>query len=276
VKSPLALDQPTQSDYEVRFDWGREGLRSIAPGAGVIVVIDAISFTTTIERAVTEGLAVTPFAGRRADAVAAEDAVTGPDAVLAGPRGGSGVTLSPSSITAESVAALAPARRVVMPSWNGSRVAALAASYGVPVVAACLRNRTAVARWILAHQHALGSRAKVAIVAAGEVREDESVRFSVEDLLASGAVVDALAELGIDASSPEAAAACAAWLGLRRAAGHMLTASVSGRELIDAGQAADVVLAAESDVSDAVPVLDPDLAGGTFVNSARKDGQVDA
>lgn len=268
MKRPLALDDPTQTDYEVRFDWGQAGLRSIAPGAGVIVVIDSISFTTTIERAVAEGLAVTPYAGRRDEAVAAGEALTGVDAVLAGPRGGSGVTLSPSSITPESVAALAPVDRVVMPSFNGSRVAALAASYAVPVVAACLRNRSAVARWILSHQRALGARATVAIVAAGEVREDESVRFAVEDLLASGALVDALAEVGIDASSPEAAAACAAWQGLRRAAGHILTASVSGRELIDAGQRSDVESAAELDVSTAVPVLDRNLAGGTFVNGA--------
>jgi len=265
VKSPLPLDQPTQSEYEVRFDWGRDGLRTIAPGAGIMVVVDAISFTTTVERAVCEGLRVTPYAGRRAEAVAAGAELTGPDAVLAGPRGGDGVTLSPSSITAESAAALRPATRIVLPSLNGSRIAALAATFDVPVVAACLRNRTAVANWILQHQLRIGARLKVAVVAAGEVREDESLRFAVEDLLVAGAVVDALAAVGIDDSSPEAAAACAAWLGLRRAAGHMLTASVSGRELISAEQRADVELATELDVSTAVPVLDPAIAGGTFV-----------
>jgi hypothetical protein len=54
----------------------------------------------------------------------------------------------------------------------------------------------------------------------------------VEDLLAAGAVIDALAEVGIDYASPEAAAAVAAFTGLRNAVGHVLSASVSGQELI--------------------------------------------
>lgn len=49
--------------------------------------------------------------------------------------------------------------------------------------------------------------------------------FAVEDLLAAGAVVDALTEVGIDHTSPEAAAACAAYTGLRRAVRHLVSAS---------------------------------------------------
>lgn len=238
----------------MRFDWAREGLRAIARGAGVIVVVDAISFTTTVERAVSEGLEVLPFADVRTDAerVAAQGGFGA--ARLAGPRGGTGVTLSPSSLTGENVAAFG-ARRAVIASFNGSRLCALAAGFGVPVLAASLRNRTAVARWILDFQHVLGSRVRVAVVAAGEVRSDETVRFSVEDLLTAGAVIDALGALGVDACSPEAAAAGAAYTGLGRATRHLFTASASGRELRADGQAADVELAAEVDVSQTVPVL---------------------
>jgi 2-phosphosulfolactate phosphatase len=242
---------PTQSRYEVRFDWGAEGLRSIAQGAGVIVVIDSISFTTTVELAVAAGLVVVPFSGDGDPAAAAEAA----DAVLGGPRGGEGVTLSPSSITPESVAALGEGTRVLMPSLNGSRVSAAAEEFGVPVIAANLRNRTAVARWVLAHQEAIGQRAMVAVVAAGERRSDGSLRFAVEDLLTAGSVIDALAELGIDYCSPEAASASAAFAGLSRATAHLMTASVTGQELIEAGQREDVVLAGARDVSEVVPVL---------------------
>ncbi|WP_236609517.1 hypothetical protein [Leifsonia xyli] len=49
--------------------------------------------------------------------------------------------------------------------------------------------------------------------------------------------MDALAVLGIDDSSPEAAAVCAAFTGLRGAVSHLLTASLSGHELIAAGRA---------------------------------------
>lgn len=251
MKEALAVDTPTQSKYEVRFDWGRDGLASIAQGAGAIAIIDSISFTTTVGLAVEQGLEVLPFDGVGEPA----DAAARAGAHLAGPRGGDGLTLSPSSITAENVAAIAPQTRLLVPSLNGSRLAIAASEFGVPVVAASLRNRTAVAEWILQHQVATGDRVRVAVVAAGEAREDGSIRFAVEDFLVAGAVIDALAAVGIDYAAPEAAAACAAFLGLKRATGHLLTASVTGQLLIDAGARADVEVAGKADVSTVVPVL---------------------
>lgn len=83
---------------------------------------------------------------------------------------------------------------------------------------------------ILRLQNALGDRCIVAIVGAGSL-DDDGFRTTVEDHLAAGAVVDALAELGIDFSSPEAAVACAAWRALQKASGHLLTASASAARL---------------------------------------------
>ncbi|MGO4534670.1 2-phosphosulfolactate phosphatase [Leifsonia sp. 2MCAF36] len=103
------------------------------------------------------------------------------------------------------------------------------------VLSAGLTDAAAAARWILDEQVRLGRRAMVAVVAAGGTTAVGSPRFAVEDLLAAGAVVDALASLGIDYSSPEAAAACAAFTGLRGAVAHLLTASVSGQERVAAG-----------------------------------------
>ncbi|HWD61326.1 MAG TPA: 2-phosphosulfolactate phosphatase [Humibacter sp.] len=251
---PLHPDDPIQQDYEVRFDWGRDGLRGIAPTAGVIVVIDAISFTTTVEMGVALGLEVQPFAGLRAEAEALDAAGSFGDARLAGKRGAPGVSLSPSSMTEQNVAEFG-SRRAVVPSLNGSRLTALAATYGVPVIAASLRNRTAVARWILDFQTRVGHRAMVAIVAAGEVRTDETLRLAVEDMLTAGAVIDALGAVGVDACSPEAAAACAAYTGLARGIRHMFTASVSGGELLKDDQREDIEVAFQTDVSTTVPVL---------------------
>jgi hypothetical protein len=117
------------------------------------------------------------------------------------------------------------------------------------VLAAGLTDAPAVARWILDEQVRLGRRAMIALVAAGGAvagpaeaagaaaapGSGTAPRFAVEDLLAAGAVVDALAASGIDYSSPEAAAACAAFTGLRGAVAHLLTASVSGQELVADG-----------------------------------------
>lgn len=79
---------------------------------------------------------------------------------------------------------------------------------------------------VLARQAELGDRAVVAVVAAGSVDADAH-RPAVEDQLAAGSVVDALAAIGLDATSPEAALVCSAAVALRRAAGHLLSASVS-------------------------------------------------
>jgi 2-phosphosulfolactate phosphatase len=85
------------------------------------------------------------------------------------------------------------------------------------------------------------------VIAVGEPRADGSTRFAVEDLLAAGAVIDALADAGIDYCSPEAAAAGAAFTGLRNATGHLIGASASGRELAAAGRRADIDSAIDLD-----------------------------
>jgi 2-phosphosulfolactate phosphatase len=128
------------------------------------------------------------------------------------------------------------------------------------VVAGGFRNRTAVARWVLDRQAVKGDRFTVAVIAAGAVRADGTPRFTVEDLLAAGAVVDALAGIGIDYCSPEAAAACAAFTSLTRATEHLVSASGSGQQLIDLGRRRDVDDACELDTVQLVPVL-RDLAG---------------
>lgn len=129
------------------------------------------------------------------------------------------------------------------------------------VLGASLRNRTAVARRILALQEERGTRLSVAVIAAGEPSDpaagaaSAAVRFAVEDQLAAGAVIDALASLGIDHTSPEAAFACAGFEGLRRAVVHLTTASATGVALRDGGHGELVQAAAQLDASARVPVL---------------------
>lgn len=98
---------------------------------------------------------------------------------------------------------------------------------GPAIISASQGSAAAAARWILDRQAELGDRAVVAVVAAGT----DDGRFAVEDFLAAGSVIDALSTLGIDSTSPEAAAACAAFEGLRNATVHLLSASVTGQGL---------------------------------------------
>lgn len=128
---------------------------------------------------------------------------------------------------------------------------------GHPVVAiGGFRNRTAIARWVLAQQERKGDRFCVAVVAAGDEYREGGIRFAVEDLLAAGAIIDALATVGIDFVSPEGAAACAAFTGLRNAISHLATASSSGHELIALGRGAEIAPALELDASSEVSLVE--------------------
>jgi 2-phosphosulfolactate phosphatase len=117
------------------------------------------------------------------------------------------------------------------------------------VVLGDIQCRRALADWALARQGDLGDRFTVAVVAAGETRSDGSLRFAVEDLLAAGSIIDALADVGIDYCSPEAAAAAAAYTGLRNATGHLISSSASGQALgrpsVDLDPVAEVVVLRE-------------------------------
>jgi len=235
-----------QGQYQVRFDWGIQGADAISAGADVIVVVDVLSFCTTVELAATLGVEVVPCAPEDASGVASRFG-----AVLVGARG-VGASLSPVSITAESVAGI---DRIAVASPNGSRLSAALGEQPALVVAGSLRNAAAVARWALDQQGGKGDRFTVAVVGAGEARQDGTLRFALEDLLGAGAIIDALAEVGIDYCSPEAAAAAAAYTALRNATGHLVGASASGRELIDRGFRADIDLAIALNASGTVPVL---------------------
>lgn len=128
------------------------------------------------------------------------------------------------------------------------------------VIAASLRNRTAVAERVLALQEERGQRMIVAIVTVGGTDDAGTAPAGIGDQLTAGAVVDALVALGIDHTSPEAAVACAAFEGLRNAVVHLVGASGRGTELTAAGRRAEVRLATERDVTRVVPVLQ----GGAF------------
>ncbi len=148
---------------------------------------------------------------------------------------------------------------------EGAEVAARAAqAVAAPVVMlGALRNAAAVATAVRAEQQRRGARTSVAVIACGQrsAPGDSTPRFAVEDLLGAGAVIDALGALGLDHTSPEAAAACESFRGLRGAVRHLLTASGTGQELLARGAREDVLAAAASDDLTAVPVW----RGGVFV-----------
>jgi 2-phosphosulfolactate phosphatase len=251
-----------QGEFAVRMEWGLRGAEEISQDAGYAVIIDILSFSTAVSVALDQGAEVFPYPWRDPSAEAfarrhgAVLAVGRTEAALAdGASRQAGcapplVSLSPASIKA------APGLdRIVLPSPNGSALSAALAGSGRQIIAACLRNRTAVVGWLAKQMRDPGHRPVIAVIAAGERWPDASLRAAVEDLWGAGAVISALARLGMTGFSPEARAAAAAWQLVEAAPDAALASCTSGTELIDAGFGADVIIAGEVDTSGSVPVL---------------------
>jgi 2-phosphosulfolactate phosphatase len=221
-------DQP---GFDPRLAWAAEGGALLARVCPVLVVVDILRFTTAVEVAVTHGAQVVP--------------ARWPAREGSGSAGPARYSLSPVSLLG------VPAGiRVELASPNGSTVSLAVAAAGAVVLAGCLRNASAVA----AAARDLGG--PVGVVAAGERRPDGSLRPAVEDLIGAGAVLHALG----GNPSPEARAAVATFLDAAPDLPAALATCASGLELAARGQAADLRLAAEHDVSRAVPRL----SGGAF------------
>jgi len=222
----------------VTCDFGPNALANVSRDA-VVVIVDVLSFSTAVTVACGRGAHIYPcqWSGERAAELARAK-----NARLASKTRHDPFSLSPSALRE-----IPPGTRMVLPSRNGSAIAFAARQAGfTSIVAGCLRNAAAVARWI-------GER-PAAIIACGERWSDDSLRFAIEDWLAAGAIIVAMPH----ARSAEAVAAAAAFEWLAGDLAGALRGSLSGRELIDAGWESDVEVASELNVDEVVPALDGD------------------
>lgn len=237
-----------QHGFEVRLGWGIDGLQALSDERAVVVIVDVLSFSTSVDVAVGRGAAVLPFGGGSGEV---GEYAEKHDAVAAGPRtkGGSGWSLSPASLLS-----IDSGTRLVLPSPNGSLLSATAATVGTTLTA-CLRNAPAVGAALEDFPPL------IAVIAAGERwgHGHGRLRPAVEDLIGAGAVITALGSLFC---SPEARAARAAFEAAEPALDEWMRTCSSGRELVDSGFAADVEIAAQYGSSSTVPVLED----GAFVD----------
>lgn len=219
----------------VRCEWGSHRLRDTGWRPDAVVIIDVLSFSTTVDIAVSRDAMVYPYSGAPEGLNAAAAAL---GAEAGGRRGEARYSLSPASFLDADAGA-----RVVIHSINGARLSEEARA--PVVIAGCLRNARAVAELL----HRMSS---VLLIAAGEQWPDGSLRPGIEDWLGAGAIACHL----------QGEMSAEAWLAARsfEASGsdldRLLHTCASGRELIDAGFSLDVELASELDASRAVPVLE--------------------
>ena len=234
----------------MRFEWGPNGLRTLAPVAQVLIIVDVLRFTTAVSVATAAGGLVLPY--RWADDGAAAFAAAH-GAELAGRRHEANWSLSPTDL-----AALPPGTRLVLPSPNGSALSFAARELGAHHVAAgCLRNATATAAYAIARApyDVMGA---IAVVAAGERWRNHTgpIRPALEDLLGAGAIIDILAQqLGAASLSPDASAARAAFADARPVLEARLAECATGRELAERGWSDDVASSAALDACDVAAEL---------------------
>ena len=224
-----------QSEFEIRCEWGAKGLTTLAPVSDVVIVVDVLSFSTAVDIALSRGGVVLPYPLKGA---AAADYAASAGATLANPDRSLPWSLSPASLQG-----MPGGMRLVLPSPNGA--AMCFSAYHPIVLTACLRNATATA------EAAMRLGETFAVIPAGEMWDDGTMRPSVEDLLGAGAVIGALQ----GSLSPEARAAEAVFQSLRSSLSDALRMSSSGKELIDRGFEPDIDLAADLDCSSTVARL---------------------
>jgi 2-phosphosulfolactate phosphatase len=228
-----------QSRFDLRCEWGLSAITYLAP-ADVIIIVDVLSFTTSVEVAIGRGATILPYRWRDESA---ERYAREHHAELAGPRDGASGTysLAPSSLIH------APrGLRLVLPSPNGSSIALSAMATGAIVLAGCLRNASAVAAFAARHGQ------QINVIPAGERWPDGTLRPAVEDLVGAGAILQSLP----GRQSPEVRSAIAAFEAFAANLHEQLLSCSSGRELCERGFARDVEIASELDVSAVVPVLE--------------------
>jgi 2-phosphosulfolactate phosphatase len=221
-----------QSEFQIRCEWGIEGVKCLAPISDVVIIVDVVDI------GVSRGAKIYPYKFKDDSAVEYAKSL---GAELAGARNQPGkYSLSPKSL-----ASIRSGEGLVLPSPNGSTLTI--ATGLTPTLAGCFRNASSVAK----AAKSLGK--KISVIPAGERwKEDDSLRPSIEDLLGAGAIIYAL---GGGLLSPEAQIARDAFVSVKDRIGALIHTCSSGKELVEKGHGDDVELACALDVSKTVPVI---------------------
>jgi len=223
--------------FRVTCEWGPNRVKKLSELCQVTVIVDVLSFSTSVDIAVGRSMRVYPYGGPLEEA---PEFARRHDAELAQHRGKGRFSLSPASF-----ASGPHTDRIVLPSPNGATLTLLAAQRYL-VLCGCLMNAAAVAA-------ACEGYASVGVAPAGERWPDGSLRPALEDWLGAGAIISHLS----GTCSPEARAAAAAFEAHQDALLEALWACPSGLELINKGYGEDVEIAGRTNASRTVPQFEP-------------------
>jgi 2-phosphosulfolactate phosphatase len=257
-------------DTSVHVEWGRAGAALAAARGDVVVVVDVLSFSTTLSIAVARDFTCLVYSGAEIESLGGPAMA----AIRLGARPLSRrrrvepgeISLSPASLLEAE-----PGQRVIFTSLNGASVVSAAAQSRAVLIGGP-RKATACAG--LAAELMTSVRAgRVTVVACGEHWSSvdpvtDGTRPAAEDWLGAGAVCAGMADLGYSLSA-EARLAASAWT--RPSALADVADCVSARELRAAGFASDVELALEVDADRKVPVrMSGEQTGRVFMSAVSR------
>ncbi|PHJ67611.1 lipoprotein [Nostoc linckia z18] len=239
-----------QSEFDLRCEWGAQGVFQLACISDVVIIVDILSFSTCVEIATNNGAIIFPYAYKDESVIDYAKSLQAELAIHRQRWTTIGYSLSPKSLEK-----IPNGTRLVLPSANGSFLTLHTGN--TPTLTGCLRNCQAVAEFAQKYGD------KIAVIPAGERwKDDGSLRPAFEDLIGAGAILSYLR----GSLSPEAEAAVAAFQAFRQDLVGYLKKCSSGKELIEKGFEPDVKLAAAFNISDCVPLL----TDNAYVNSSYR------
>ena len=220
----------------INCEWGIDGINKFSSQSEITIIVDVLSFSTCVDIALSQKAIVYPYVYKDDSAI---DYAAANDAVLASfNRSKDKFSLSPLSLKK-----ISEGTRIVLPSPNGSDLSLC--SLSKVTLCACFRNYRLVA------EYANSISENIVVIPAGEKWPNGTMRFAIEDYLGAGAL---LSELKGELSA-EANAAKKLFESLKQDLKHIISGSLSGRELIEKGFPEDVDIALELNAGRSVPVL---------------------
>lgn len=239
-----------QSPYDIKMEWGIKGAVEAAKRKEIIIVVDVLSFSSTVTTAVDKGAVIYPFppgqhekAKAYASGIGAELVVGRAEAIKTGKP-----SLSPLSFSENS-----KGKSFVLCSLNGA--ACVDVSKEVPsLFAGSLINAKAVAEAAQVMKNKL--KVPITVIACGErwansAQEENELRPGIEDYLGAGAIISFLK----GSFSPEAFVCKQAFEASKHTLPSLIKNCGSGRELIERDFEEDVRICMQYNTSTTVPML---------------------
>lgn len=239
-----------QSPYQCRMEWGARGAREAAELGDIIIVVDILSFSTTVVTAVHQGAIIYPYPAFKdgkeleyAEKVGAELIFGRAESMKLG-----NPTLSPVTFNQTH-----KHKKYVLCSLNGALCSWVAAKVPALLIGSLL-NSSAVATY--ANKLQAQTCADITVIACGEQWEDaieseNKLRPALEDYLGAGAILSKLN----GEKSPEAELCASAFKSAEKRVQDLIWDCGSGRELRLKGYEKDVLHATQLDAVINVPIL---------------------